>query len=82
MLRRRMAAAALFLLPGTVAVFGQLTSVKAALLTGDMPPPGSGESKVRLIQAIPGEAAVDRLLAGVGLAGVAGFVVQQRHSTS
>jgi Domain of unknown function (DUF4397) len=46
----------------TVAVFGQLTSVKAALLTDDMSRPGNGESKVRLIrliQAIPGEAAVD-----------------------
>ena len=43
----------------TVAVFGQLTSVKAALLTDDMSPPASGKSKVRLIQAIPGEGAVD-----------------------
>jgi len=108
----------------TVAVFGQLTSVKAALPTDDMSRPGSGKSKVRLIQAIPGEAAVDLVsggdelitgarfpsasnyqevpagaagpaprpgnggrrfallvLAGVGLAGVAGFVVQQRRST-
>jgi Domain of unknown function (DUF4397) len=43
----------------TVAVFGQLTSVKAALLTDDRSRPGAGESKVRLIQAIPGESAVD-----------------------
>ena len=43
----------------TVAVFGQLTDVKAALLTDDMSRPGSGKSKIRLIQAIPGEAAVD-----------------------
>jgi len=48
----------------TVAVFGQLTSVKAALLTDDMNPPANSKSKVRLIQAIPGEAAVD--LAGGG----------------
>jgi uncharacterized protein DUF4397 len=43
----------------TVAVFGQLTSVKAALLTDDMSRPGASKSKVRLIQAIPGESAVD-----------------------
>jgi hypothetical protein len=43
----------------TVAVFGQLTSVKAALLTDDLSRPATGRSKVRLIQAIPGEAAVD-----------------------
>jgi len=48
----------------TVAVFGQLTSVKAALLTDDMSRPGSGKSKVRLIQAIPGEAAVDLVSGG------------------
>jgi hypothetical protein len=48
----------------TVAVFGQLTDVKAALLTDDMSRPANGKSKVRLIQAIPGEAAVD--LAGGG----------------
>jgi hypothetical protein len=42
----------------TVAVFGQLTSVKAALLTDDLSPPAAGRSKVRLIQAIPGESAV------------------------
>jgi hypothetical protein len=43
----------------TVAVFGQLTNVQAALLTDDLSRPASGKSKVRLIQAIPGEAAVD-----------------------
>jgi hypothetical protein len=43
----------------TVAVFGQLTSVKAALLTDDMNPPANSKSKVRLIQAIPGESSVD-----------------------
>ena len=43
----------------TVAVFGQLSSVKAALLTDDLSRPGNGKSKVRLIQAIPGESAVD-----------------------
>ena len=43
----------------TVAVYGQLTSVKAALLTDDMSRPASSKSKVRLIQAIPGEGAVD-----------------------
>jgi Domain of unknown function (DUF4397) len=43
----------------TVAVFGQLTSVKAALLTDDMSRPAGSRSKVRLIQAIPGEGAVD-----------------------
>jgi hypothetical protein len=48
----------------TVAVFGQLTSVKAALLTDDMSRPGKGESKVRLIQAIPGEEAVDLVSGG------------------
>src|SRR4029453_11099588 len=32
----------------TVAVFGQLTSVKAALLTDDMNPPANSKSKVRL----------------------------------
>jgi Domain of unknown function (DUF4397) len=48
----------------TVAVFGQLTSVKAALLTDDMSRPGNGESKVRLIQAIPGEEAVDLVSGG------------------
>jgi hypothetical protein len=48
----------------TVAVFGQLTSVKAALLTDEMSRPGSGKSKVRLIQAIPGEAAVDLVSGG------------------
>ena len=48
----------------TVAVFGQLTSVKAALLTDDMSRPGNGESKVRLIQALPGEEAVDLVSGG------------------
>jgi Domain of unknown function (DUF4397) len=48
----------------TVAVFGQLTSVEAALLTDDMSRPGDGESKVRLIQAIPGEEAVDLVSGG------------------
>lgn len=42
-----------------VAVFGQLTDVKAALLTDDMSRAANSKSKVRLIQAIPGEAAVD-----------------------
>ena len=48
----------------TVAVFGQLTSVKAALLTDDMSRPASSKSKVRLIQAIPGEAAVNLVSGG------------------
>jgi hypothetical protein len=48
----------------TVAVFGQLTSVKAALLTDDMSRPASSKSKVRLIQAIPGEGAVDLVTGG------------------
>jgi hypothetical protein len=48
----------------TVAVVGQLTSVKAALLTDDMSRPGSRKSKVRLIQAIPGEGAVDLVSGG------------------
>ena len=48
----------------TVAVFGQLTSVKAALLTDDLSRPGNGKSKVRLIQAIPGERAVDLVNGG------------------
>jgi hypothetical protein len=48
----------------TVAVFGQLTSVKAALLTDDMSRPGRSRSKVRLIQAIPGEEAVDLVAKG------------------
>ncbi|HET7517539.1 MAG TPA: DUF4397 domain-containing protein, partial [Actinomycetes bacterium] len=43
----------------TVAVFGQLTSVKAALLIDDMSRPGAGKSKVRFVQAIPGDSAVD-----------------------
>jgi hypothetical protein len=48
----------------TVAVFGQLTSVKAALLPDDMSRPGASKSKVRLIQAIPGESAVDLVTGG------------------
>ena len=48
----------------TVAVYGQLTSVKAALLTDDMSRPASNKSKVRLIQAIPGEGAVDLVTGG------------------
>ena len=48
----------------TVAVFGQLTSVKAALLTDDMNPPANSKSKVRLIQAIPGESSVDLVTGG------------------
>ena len=48
----------------TVAVFGQLTSVKAALLTDDLSPPAASRSKVRLIQAIPGESAVDLVTGG------------------
>jgi Domain of unknown function (DUF4397) len=48
----------------TVAVFGQLTSVKAALLTDDLSRPGRSRSKVRLIQAIPGEEAVDLVTGG------------------
>ena len=48
----------------TVAVFGQLTSVKAALLTDDMSRPATSKSQVRLIQAIPGEEAVDLVSGG------------------
>jgi hypothetical protein len=48
----------------TVAVFGQLTNVQAALLTDDLSRPARGKSKVRLIQAIPGEAAVDLVSGG------------------
>jgi Domain of unknown function (DUF4397) len=48
----------------TVAVFGQLTSVKAALLTDDLSQPGTSMSKVRLIQAIPGDQAVDLATGG------------------
>jgi Domain of unknown function (DUF4397) len=47
-----------------MAVFGQLTSVQAALLTDDMSRPGNGQSKVRPIQAIPGEEAVDLVSGG------------------
>ena len=48
----------------TAAVFGQLTSLKAALLNDDLSRPSSGESKVRLIQAIPGDQAVDLAAGG------------------
>ena len=48
----------------TVAVFGQLTSVKAMLLDDDVSRPGSGKSKVRLIQALPGDQAVDLAAGG------------------
>jgi hypothetical protein len=57
----------------TVAVFGQLTSVKAALLTDDMSRPGATRSKVRLIQAIPGETAVDLVTRGDVLVSKARF---------
>jgi len=48
----------------TVAVFGQLTSVKAALLGRRHVAARQRESKVRLIQAIPGEEAVDLVSGG------------------
>src|SRR6266540_4144476 len=48
----------------TAAVFGQLTSLKAVLLNDDLSRPGSGGSKVRLIQAIPGDQAVDLAAGG------------------
>jgi Domain of unknown function (DUF4397) len=48
----------------TVAVFGQLTSVKAMLLDDDMSRPASGRSKVRLIQALPGDQSVDLATGG------------------
>ena len=48
----------------TVAVYGQLTSVKAALLTDDLSRPASSKSKVRFIQAIPGEGAADLVTNG------------------
>jgi hypothetical protein len=48
----------------TVAVFGQLTAVEAALLTDDLSRPGKNMSKVRLIQAIPGDQAVDLVTGG------------------
>src|SRR5215211_3624754 len=63
----------------TVAVFGQLTSVKAALLTDDMSRPGSRRSKVRLIQAIPGEAAVDLVSGGDVLISGARFPSASRY---
>lgn len=43
----------------TVAVFGQLTSIKAMLLDDDISRPASGKSKVRFIQALPSDQAVD-----------------------
>jgi Domain of unknown function (DUF4397) len=43
----------------TVAVFGQLTSVKAMLLEDDVSRPAAGKSKLRFIQALPGDQAVD-----------------------
>jgi uncharacterized protein DUF4397 len=43
----------------TVAVFGQLTSVRAMLLDDDMSRPASGKSRFRFIQALPGNQAVD-----------------------
>ena len=43
----------------TLAVFGQLTDVKAVALEDDVSRPGTGSSKVRLIQAIPGDGTVD-----------------------
>jgi hypothetical protein len=63
----------------TVAVFGQLTSVKAALLTDDMSRPGSRKSKVRLIQAIPGEGAVDLVSGGDVLISGARFPSASRY---
>ena len=57
----------------TVAVFGQLTNVQAALLTDDLSRPVRGKSKVRLIQAIPGEAAVDLVSGGDELVSGARF---------
>src|SRR5919106_549020 len=43
----------------TVAVFGQLTSVKAMLLEDDVSRPAAGKSRLRFIQALPGDQAVD-----------------------
>jgi Domain of unknown function (DUF4397) len=63
----------------TVAVFGQLASVKAALLTDDMSAPGRSRSKVRLIQAIPGEAAVDLVAGGEVLVSNARFPSASRY---
>jgi hypothetical protein len=63
----------------TVAVFGQLTDVKAALLTDDMSRPANGRSKVRLIQAIPGEAAVDLVSGGDELISNARFPSASDH---
>ena len=54
MRRRRLAAAALLILP----------RVAAGAQTGDMSRPGNGQTKVRLIQAIPGEEAVDLVSRG------------------
>jgi hypothetical protein len=63
----------------TVAVFGQLTSVKAALLTDEMSAPGKSGSKLRLIQAIPGEAAVDLVADGGVLVSNARFPSASRY---
>jgi hypothetical protein len=63
----------------TVAVFGQLTSVKAALLTDDLSRPGASRSKVRLIQAIPGESAVDLVTGGDVLVSGARFPSASRY---
>jgi hypothetical protein len=63
----------------TVAVFGQLTSVKAALLTDDLTRPGASKSKVRLIQAIPGESAVDLVTGGDVLISGARFPSASRY---
>jgi hypothetical protein len=63
----------------TVAVFGQLTSVKAALLTDEMSRPGSRKSKLRLIQAIPGEGAVDLVSGGDVLISGARFPSASRY---
>ena len=62
MLHRRLAAATVALKAGrayTVAAFGQLTSGRAMRLDDDMSRPASGKSKVRFIQALPGDQAVD-----------------------
>jgi hypothetical protein len=48
----------------TMAVFGQLTSVKAVVIEDDVSRPASRKAKVRLIQAIPGEQAVDLAAGG------------------
>jgi hypothetical protein len=63
----------------TVAVFGPLTSVKAALVTDDMSRPAGSKSKVRLIQAIPGESAVDLVTGGDVLIANAKFPSASDH---